>query len=77
LAGLADVDAITVTAASLADTTAAVAVAAILIAAAVNTLVKIGLAASLGMRDFARSIALLMAAILAAGAAGFALAALV
>jgi uncharacterized membrane protein (DUF4010 family) len=77
LAGLADVDAITVTAASLADTTAAVAVAAILIAAAVNTLVKISLAASLGTRDFARSIALLMAAILAAGAAGFALAALV
>jgi len=76
LAGLIDVDAITVTAATLADVTASVAVAAILIAAAVNTLVKLAIAASLGPRDFAARVGAVVAAVLAAGAAGFAAAVL-
>jgi uncharacterized membrane protein (DUF4010 family) len=71
LAGLVDVDAITVTAATLGDAAAAVAVAAILIAAAVNTLVKVAIAASLGPRGFALQVGAVVAAVLAAGAAGF------
>lgn len=71
LAGLVDVDAITVAAATLAEAPAAV-VAAILIAAAVNTLIKIGIALALGAPDFARRIGALIAAALTAGAAGYA-----
>lgn len=74
LAGLVDVDAITVTAATLADTPAAAAVAAILIAAAVNTLVKVAIAFALGPRAFGRRVAALIAATIAAGAVGFAVA---
>ena len=72
LAGLVDVDAITVTAATLADTPAGAVVAAILIAAAVNTLVKIAIAFALGTRAFGGRVAALIAAVLAAGAAGYA-----
>lgn len=75
LAGLVDVDAITVTAATLVETAAPVAVGAILIAAAVNTLVKIGIAAALGPRGFALCAAGVVAAVLAAGGAGFIVAA--
>jgi uncharacterized membrane protein (DUF4010 family) len=71
LAGLVDVDAITVAAATLADTPAAVVVAAILIAAAVNSLVKIAIAFTLGSRAFGRRVAALIGATLAAGAAAF------
>ena len=71
LAGLVDVDAITVAAATLGEAPAAVVVAAILIAAAVNTLVKIGIAVALGAPDFARRVGALIAAVLAAGAAGY------
>lgn len=70
LAGLVDVDAITVTAATLAEAPAAI-VAAILIAAAVNTLVKIGIAAALGAPEFARRVGALVAGTLAAGALGY------
>jgi uncharacterized membrane protein (DUF4010 family) len=72
LAGLVDVDAITVTAANLGNTDAAVAVGAILVAAAVNTLVKLAIAASLGPRGFALQVGAVVAAVLAAGAAAFA-----
>jgi uncharacterized membrane protein (DUF4010 family) len=74
LAGLVDVDAITVAAATLADTTPTAAVAAILIAAAVNSLVKIAIAFALGPRAFGRRVAALIAAAVVAGAAGFAVA---
>lgn len=70
LAGLLDVDAITVTAATLGDAAAAVPAAAILIAAAVNTLVKLAIAVSLGPRGFALEVGAIVAATLAAGAAG-------
>jgi uncharacterized membrane protein (DUF4010 family) len=76
LAGLVDVDAITVSAASLTDTAAPVAVGAILIAAGVNTLVKLAIAAALGPRAFARRVGVAMGAVIAAGAAGFAAAVL-
>lgn len=75
LAGLIDVDAITVTAASLGDTPAAV-IPAILIAAAVNTLVKVGVAFAWGTRSFAWQVAAAIAAVLAAGTAGYAATAL-
>jgi uncharacterized membrane protein (DUF4010 family) len=74
LAGLVDVDAITVTAATLADAAPPVAVAAILIAAAVNSLVKIAIAAGLGPRGHAVRVAAAVMAALAAGGAGFAIA---
>ncbi|HEY7608891.1 MAG TPA: DUF4010 domain-containing protein [Alphaproteobacteria bacterium] len=72
LAGLVDVDAITVTAATLAEAPASHIVGAILIAAAVNTLIKIGIAFSAGSRAFAGRVAVVIAAVLAAGAAGYA-----
>ncbi len=72
LAGLVDVDAITVTAATLDDTPAALAVAAILLAAGVNSLIKIAIAFALGPRAFGQRVAVLIAAVLAAGLAGFA-----
>lgn len=72
LAGLIDIDAITVTAASMAETSAAVAGGAILIACAVNSLVKVGIAAALGSRPFTGQVGLLIAGTLAAGAVGFA-----
>jgi uncharacterized membrane protein (DUF4010 family) len=72
LAGLVDVDAITVTAATAAETTAVAAVAAILIAAAVNTLVKVGIAAALGTRRFTLGVGAAIAATLVAGALGYA-----
>ena len=71
LAGLVDVDAITVTAATLPDMAATAAVAAILIAAAVNTMIKVAIAFALGPRDFGRRVAVLIAAVLAAGFAGY------
>ncbi len=74
LAGLVDVDAITVTAATLADTPGAAIVATILIAAAVNTLVKMVIAFVLGPRAFGMRVAAVIVAALAAGAVGFALA---
>jgi uncharacterized membrane protein (DUF4010 family) len=74
LAGLVDVDAITVTAATLGETPPAAIVGAILIAAAINSLVKIGIALALGARGFAWRVAALIAAVLAAGAAGYAVA---
>jgi uncharacterized membrane protein (DUF4010 family) len=74
LAGLVDVDAITVTAATLADTPATAMAAAILIAAAVNSLVKIVIAFGLGPRAFGGRVAALIAAVVAAGVAGFAVA---
>ena len=74
LAGLVDVDAVTVTAATLAETPPAAIVGAILIAAAVNTLVKAGIALALGARGFAWRVAALVAAVQAAGAAGYAVA---
>src|SRR5690349_24003257 len=75
LAGLVDVDAITVTAATLADMPGGVIVAVILIAAAVNTLVKVAITLALGPRAFGTRVAALVAAVLIVGAAGFALAA--
>jgi uncharacterized membrane protein (DUF4010 family) len=72
LTGLVDVDAITVTAATLTDLPAGAIVGAILIAAAVNTLVKVGIAAAMGTRAFAGRVAIVVAAVLAAGAAGYA-----
>jgi len=72
LTGLVDVDAITVTAATLTDVPAGAIVGTILIATAVNTLVKVGIAASMGTRAFAGRVAILIAAVLAAGAAGYA-----
>ncbi len=72
LAGLVDVDAITVAAATLPEAPAAV-VAAILIAAAVNTLIKFGIAAALGAADFARRVGVLIGAVIVAGGAGYAL----
>jgi uncharacterized membrane protein (DUF4010 family) len=77
LAGLVDVDAITVTAATAAETTAVAAVAAILIAAAVNTLVKFGIAVALGARRFALGVGAAIAAALVAGALGYLAVALV
>ena len=74
LAGLVDVDAITVTAATLGAMPAAAIAGAILIAAAVNTLVKIGISAALGPRTLAARLAAAMVGVLAAGSAGFALA---
>jgi uncharacterized membrane protein (DUF4010 family) len=71
LAGLVDVDAIAVTAATMAETPARAAVAAILIAAAVNTLAKLGIAFAMGPRGFALRVAAQAAAALGAGAAGY------
>jgi len=74
ISGLADVDAITLSAARLSqgglDTTAGATV--VLIAAGVNTLVKAGLAVVLGGRAMALRILPATVAMLAAGAAGFA-----
>jgi uncharacterized membrane protein (DUF4010 family) len=74
ISGLADVDAITLSAARLAqgglDITAGATV--VLIAAGVNTLVKAGLAVVLGGRAMALRILPATVAMLAAGAAGFA-----
>ena len=71
LAGLVDVDAVTVTAATLGDVPAGVIVAAILIAAAVNTLVKVCIGFALGARTFAWHVTAVIAAVLGAGAAGY------
>lgn len=71
LAGLVDVDAITVAAARIGDAPANALVAAILIAAAVNTLVKAAIAAALGTRGFAMRVGAVIAAVLVAGGAGF------
>jgi uncharacterized membrane protein (DUF4010 family) len=75
LAGLTDVDAITLSMANLAlahpDKTAVAAIA-IAIAAVTNTLVKSGLAASLGAPELRRTIALVTAALLVAAALGIA-----
>ncbi len=73
LAGLVDVDAITVTAATLANTPGAAIVATILIAAAVNTLVKVAITYALVPRALGARVAALIAAVLIVGAAGFAL----
>ena len=72
LTGLVDVDAITVTAATLTDVPVAAIVGTILIATAVNTLIKVGIAASMGTRAFAGRVAVLITTVLAAGAAGYA-----
>lgn len=69
LAGLVDVDAVTVTAA-MSDAGIAVSAGAILVAAGVNTVAKIGIAASLGPRNFLGRVAAMMAGVVAAGAAG-------
>lgn len=69
LAGIVDVDAVTVTAA-MSDAGIALSAGAILVAAGVNTLAKVGIAASLGPRQFYRRVAVMMAGVLAAGAAG-------
>jgi uncharacterized membrane protein (DUF4010 family) len=69
LAGVVDVDAVTVTAA-MSDAGVALSAGAILVAAGVNTVAKIGIAASLGPRDFAGRVGMMMAGVLAAGAAG-------
>ncbi len=72
LAGLVDVDAITVTAATLSETPVATIVGIILIAASVNTLVKAAAAFMLGPRTFALRVAASIIGVLAAGAAGYA-----
>ncbi len=74
VAGLVDVDAITVTAATLLDTPATVNGAAILLAAAVNSLAKTSISCVLGVRDFAISVAIVMVAAIVAGGTGVVLA---
>lgn len=69
LAGLTDVDAITLSMTELAKQgELATAAAAVLVAAAANTLVKLGIAAGLGTVSLARALALPTAILLAAGA---------
>jgi uncharacterized membrane protein (DUF4010 family) len=72
LAGLVDVDAITVTAATLPDAALSAVVGAILVAAAVNSLIKIAVAGTLGPRGMALRVAAVVAGSFVAGAAGFA-----
>jgi uncharacterized membrane protein (DUF4010 family) len=75
LAGLTDVDAITLSMAEIAKHgDAAVSVNAIVIAVLANTLVKCGMVVALADRSLKRPIALATAAIVAAGAAALALA---
>jgi uncharacterized membrane protein (DUF4010 family) len=74
LAGLTDVDAITLSMARLAETqiSAQVASTTIVLGMASNTLVKAGLATAVGGRDFGRRLGVAFALILAAGGAGLA-----
>jgi uncharacterized membrane protein (DUF4010 family) len=75
LAGLTDVDAITLSVAKPSEgQTAGTAIAAIAIAAASNTLVKCAMAAGIGSRGLRRHVALATAALLVTGAAAWALA---
>jgi uncharacterized membrane protein (DUF4010 family) len=70
LAGLTDVDAITLSMAEFAKSgDAAIAVIAIVIAAVSNTLVKCGLAVGLGGQAFGRNLVVATAATLLAGLA--------
>ena len=74
LAGLTDVDAITLSMAELARAgELGTAASAVLVASAANTLVKLGLAFGLGTAALARALALPTLAVLAAGALGLAL----
>lgn len=75
LAGLTDVDAITLSMSGLARAgELGTAASAILVAMAANTLVKLGLAAGFGTRALGRALLLPTLAVLAAGAAALALA---
>jgi uncharacterized membrane protein (DUF4010 family) len=74
LAGLTDVDAVTLSTAKLATggLVTQVATVAILIAIGANTIVKLGIAAVMGPRSLARRVAMIVGLVVAAGAAGLA-----
>ena len=79
VAGLADVDAITLSLTELHRTGSSASVAAlgILLAVVTNTLVKAGIAAFLGGKALGARVAVSIAVVLGCGAAGFALRALI